>query len=166
MNAWPSHIARKILGTWTYTRLQRHVLAPPPRGGKRGTGLWRPKAFASCKLPMCSSILFASTGKVQTSISLHFLLRLISEHMFRICTEKYVLVLGVCCAQPYSSAGSTFAAYRSLLNYYWTRGFYPRGKKKEKEQYFRFHKKAFDEILCKLNSIENLHSFDDTPPHD
>jgi len=60
-----------------------------------------------------------------------------------------MLALGICFPQPCLSAGRRFAASRSRFDYY--------------DQFIRFHKNEFDELLCKLDSSEFARSIEQNP---
>ena len=71
------------------------------------------------------------------------------ENVWPIRPENEILALGICFPQQCSSAGRILAASGLYFNYYQQIGSFPQNR--------------FDEMLCKLNSIENLHSFKKYP---
>jgi len=131
-----------------------------------GTCIWRTEAqwrflkkktfssFDAGKIEFChcAAVLQTQVPKVCTDLDLSLLYILTLGTYSKFARKNNFLALGVCFPQPCSSAGRIFAASRSRVHNY--------------RRIVSFLQQKFDELRCKLDSTENLRSFEKypTPP--
>jgi len=95
----------------------------------------------------CVALLQTQDPNLCTDLDLCLIYNLTLGTYSKFARQNNFLALGVCFPQSCSIAGRRFAASRSRVNTKLpTNG--------------RFHNKNFDEMRCKLDSIENPHSFE------
>jgi len=126
-------------------------------------GTCEKRTAAQCQMPIffcrrntfffgslhCAAVLFSQVPKLCTELDLSLLYILTLGTYSKFTRKNNFLALGVCFPQPCSCAGRRFATTRSRYN--------------TTDESFRFHNNNFDEMRCKLDSIENPRSFEKYP---
>jgi len=97
----------------------------------------------------CAAVLQTQIPKLCTDLDIDFLYILILGTYSKFARKNNFLALGVFFLQPCSSAGRRFAASRSRLQNY--------------RRIVSFPQQKIDEMRCKLDSTENLRSFEKYP---
>jgi len=97
----------------------------------------------------CATVLQTQVPKLCTDLGLSLLYILTLGTYSKFARKNHFLALGVCLPQPCSSLAACLPRQHHVY--------------KTTDESFRFHNKNFDEMRCKMDSTENLRSFEKYP---